>query len=221
MWRGVRSSFVVLGLVSLSLVACSAAPDDPEASATGADAHLSLGAYDPSAAVAYADAHWSDGHGLCAEFTSRSLDAGHLGIGVIPYVPNLVAAMSSIDFEEHTHGDHASISAAQGDVVVYSNKRGSKFCASHGSDEFNCGHVCIVTVAGTTETGIEVDCHNNAHKHLGMGYIMGGGYSTYRIYHVKASAPAADPEAPIDCSVQDCSGDGPSPDPSADPTAGQ
>ena len=35
-----------------------------------------------------------------------------------------------------------------------------------------------------------VDCHNNAHYHLGLGYILGGSgsYSSYRIYHLSATS---------------------------------
>jgi hypothetical protein len=188
----VRSLPVALASVtaiaaSLVLVtACSSPASGDGASVTSSDANekLSLASYDPSAAVTYADANWDNGQGECAEFTTRSLIAGHLSIGVIPYVPNLFTALASVSYEEHTRGS-TTVSAKAGDVVIYSDATGSKFCDAHGSDESNCGHACIITVAGTTEDGIEVDCHNNAHKHLGMGYILGsGGYTTYRIYHL-------------------------------------
>lgn len=143
--------------------------------------------YVASDAVAYADSHWNDGQGLCAEFTSRSLIAGHLGIGVITYVPTLVDALSGVSYEEHTQGD--SPSARDGDVVVYSDALGGAFC-SDDSDEFNCGHVCLVVAGGGGEGGIAVDCHNNPHYHLPLGDILGGGYSTYRIYHLGKAPPS-------------------------------
>ncbi|MEO8877688.1 MAG: hypothetical protein ABI461_18995 [Polyangiaceae bacterium] len=193
----------------LLLVGCSSAPSDGASdTSSDTDENLSLATYDPAAAVKYADTHWNNGVGECAEFTTRSLVAGHLAIGVIPYVPNLYKALASVSYEEHTRGSK-SVSARAGDVVIYSDALGSKFCDDHGSDESNCGHACLVTVAGSTETGIEVDCHNNAHYHLGLGYILGsGGYTSYRVYHLAghaSTAPSDDGAAESDaCSGDDC-----------------
>lgn len=181
-------------LLPLVVVACSAATTS--SSSVGA---LSQAGYDPSLAVAYADANWDNGEGLCAEFTSRSLMAGNLGIGVITYVPTLVSALSSVAYEEHNQGD--SITANSGDIVVYSDDTGDGFCDAD-SDEYNCGHVCVIVVAGSSESSAEVDCHNNAHYHLPLGDILGGGYSTYRIYHVGGNQAPPDT---VGCSTDsDC-----------------
>ncbi|HTR53755.1 MAG TPA: hypothetical protein VMJ10_23840 [Kofleriaceae bacterium] len=164
--------------------------------------------YSPSAAVAYADQHWNDGEGLCAEFTSRSLIAGSLAIDVITWVPTLVSAFSQAPYDEHPAGD--SPTAAAGDVVIYSDASGADFC-DDASDEYNCGHACIVATGGTGEDTITVDCHNNAHYHLGLGYILGSGYSTYRIYHLSGSSgssgSSSSPPGTIACSSDyDCNG---------------
>jgi len=142
--------------------------------------------YRSSAAVAYADANWDDGVGLCAQFVSDSLRAGSLEIDEITYVPTLVAALGDIPYEEHLEGDTPS--AAAGDVVVYSDATGDAFC-DDDSDEFNCGHTCIVSTGGQGEDTITVDCHNNAHYQLPLGYILGDGYSTYRVYHLQPTPP--------------------------------
>jgi hypothetical protein len=152
----------------------------------GGSAQLQAAGYQPSQAVAYADANWDDGVGLCAQFTSDSLIAGNLSIQEITYVPTLLSALSGITYEEHTQGDDPS--AAGGDVVIYSDATGDSFC-DDGPDEYNCGHACLVAQGGQGEDTITVDCHNNAHYHLALGYILGGGYSTYRIYHLSSSAP--------------------------------
>jgi len=164
--------------------ALAGAEDPSGASLTGGGGQAdgpSVG-YQPSEAVAYADGHWDDGQGLCAEFTSRSLQAGSLDIDVVPYVPTLLAALEGGPYEEHNQGD--SPTATAGDVVIYSDGNGSDFCDDASNDEYNCGHACIVATGGTGETTITIDCHNNAHYHLGLGYILGTGYSTYRIYHL-------------------------------------
>lgn len=195
---------LVASAVSLLLVACASAPNDSTGS-TPAEENLDLGSYSPSSAVTYADAHWNDGQGLCSEFTSRSLRAGGLGISVIPYVPNLVTALASVPYEEHTQGS-SSVSARAGDVVIYSDDTGGSFCDSASSDEHNCGHACIVAVGGSSETGILVDCHNNAHYHLGMGYILGSGYSSYRIYHLSGRGGATPPGTEACSTDADCNG---------------
>jgi hypothetical protein len=200
-----------LAAIASSLVlvtACSSAPGDgASVTSSDADEKLSLDTYDPSAAVTYADNNWNNGQGECAEFTTRSLIAGHLAIGVIPYVPNLFTALASVGYEEHTQGSK-SVSAKAGDVVIYSNATGANFCDAHSTEESNCGHACIITVAGTTEDGIEVDCHNNAHYHLGLGYILGsGGYTTYRIYHLAGKTSGSAPAGTQACSTDDdCNG---------------
>lgn len=157
-------------------------------SGTGSDGIGSqVAGYKPGQAVAYADANWDDGVGLCAQFTSDSLIAGDLPIPEITYVPTLLSALSGITYEEHTQGDDPS--AAGGDVVIFSDATGDAFC-DDGPDEYNCGHACLVAQGGQGEDTITIDCHNNAHYHLPLGYILGDGYSTYRIYHLSAtSAP--------------------------------
>ena len=142
--------------------------------------------YAPSQAVAYADAHWNDGQGLCAEFTTRSLRNGSLDIGVITYVPSLFAALVNVQLDEYKQG--SSPNTTPGDVVIYSDATGESFCTGHGQDEYNCGHACIVATSGKGEDTVMVDCHNSAHYHLGLGYILGGSgrYSSYRIYHLSA-----------------------------------
>lgn len=184
-----------LSLLTLALVGCSAATEGTSTSST-----LSTSSYDPSAAVAYADSHWDDGQGLCAEFTSRSLAAGHLGVGVITYVPTLVGALDGVPYEEHSQGDWPSAKA--GDVVVYSDDSGGNFC-NDDADEYNCGHVCIVVQGGGSESSIAVDCHNHAHYHIALGDILGGGYSTYRVYHLSQSKQ---PNVMACSSDEDCNG---------------
>jgi hypothetical protein len=132
--------------------------------------------------VAYAGSHWDDGIGECAQFTSDSLRAGHLNIEETTWVPDLFAALEPYAFEEH----HAGTSAVGrlGDVVFFSDQPGSSFCVASDPDEDNCGHVCLVTVAGTSDSTIEVDCHNNAHHHIAVADILGSGYSYYRVYHL-------------------------------------
>ncbi len=200
--RAVPRQLITRCLFTICVAGCtlSASPTPPTA-ATGstAAAELATFGYQPSAAVDYADAHWDDGQGLCAEFTSRSLRAGSLNISVITYVPTLVDAFSGVPYEEHTEGDDPSANA--GDVVVYSDDTGSGFC-DDDSDEANCGHVCIVVIAGTGEDEITVDCHNNAHYHLALGDILGGSYSTYRVYHLSG---ATSPPDTVPCATDyDC-----------------
>ncbi len=170
------------------------APTDPRTAGTSG--------YQPSAAVAYADANWDDGDGLCAQFTSDSLIAGNYPMSVITWVPDLVTMFGNADvaYDEHTEGDDPTANA--GDVVVYSDDTGDAFC-DDDSDEDNCGHVCIVATGGTGENTITVDCHNNAHYHLPLGDILGGGYSTYRVYHLAAAA--GPPPGTVGCSTDyDC-----------------
>lgn len=188
-----------LGLLTLALMGCSANALE----GTSSSSTLQTSSYDPSSAVAYADSHWNDGQGLCAEFTSRSLRAGNLGIGVITYVPTLVDALDGVPYEEHSQGD--SPSAKAGDVVVYSDALGAGFC-SDDSDESNCGHVCIVVQGGGDESSIAVDCHNGAHYHLALGDILGGSYSTYRVYHL---SHAAESNVVACSSDDDCNGGAP------------
>ncbi len=164
-------------------------------------ADSSLADYSPSDATAYADAHWDDGIGLCAEFTSRALRAGGLDLPVITYVPTLVQAFAHVRYDEYDQG--SSPTAKAGDVVVYSDDVGSAFCDDHSSDELNCGHVCPIVTGGTGEDALEVDCHNHAHYHLPLGYILGGGYSTYRIYHLTRTTPPGT----VPCTTDvDCNG---------------
>jgi hypothetical protein len=157
--------------------------------------------YQPSAAVAYADENWDDGVGLCAQFATDSMIAGSYPIDEITYVPTLFDALQGVPYEEHTEGDDPDATA--GDVVIYSDATGDSFCDDDG-DEYNCGHTCIVSTGGEGEGTITVDCHNNAHYQLPLGDILGGGYSTYRIYHL--SQPVA-PPGTIGCSTdEDCNG---------------
>jgi hypothetical protein len=205
-----RSPFIVVASAACSLfmiTGCSSSPPSDGSGVTSSNASekLSLGSYDPNAAVAYADANWNNGQGECAEFTTRSLRAGNLDIDVITWVPDLFTALSSLHYEEHTQGA-SGVSAAAGDVVIYSDATGNDFCEIDSSDESNCGHVCIVTVAGSSENGIEVDCHNNAHYHLALGDILGSGYSSYRIYHLAGSTSAAPPGTEACSSDDDCNG---------------
>lgn len=171
----------------------------PSESAPSHTQHGNVAGYRASAAVAYADANWDDGQGLCAEFASRSLRAGSLDIDVITYVPTLLSALSGVSYDEHSEGDTPT--AAAGDVVIYSDDLGVAFC-DDDSDDNNCGHACLVATGGTGESTITVDCHNNAHYHLPLGDILGGGYSTYRVYHV--AAPAAPPGTVACSSDADC-----------------
>ena len=182
----------------------SSSSQPPNGSSGGGKADSWTSGYSPSAAVSYADQHWDDGQGLCAEFTSRSLRAGSLAIDVITYVPTLLTALSQAPYDEHAQGD--SPTAAAGDAVIYSDDTGSAFC-DDDSDEYNCGHACIVATGGTGEDTITVDCHNNAHYHLPLGYILGTGYSTYRIYHLSGGSQASAPPGTVACSSDyDCNG---------------
>lgn len=168
---------------------CAAAGSDgagPSGPTQASKVDSSAAAYQPSQAATYADGHWDDGQGLCAEFTSRSLRAGSLDVALITYVPTLVDAFAHIPYDEHAQG--ATPKASTGDVVVYSDATGAAFCANDADPE-NCGHVCIVVAGGSGEGAIEVDCHNNAHYHLPLGDILGGGYSTYRVYHLTKTSP--------------------------------
>jgi hypothetical protein len=198
---------VVVIVAPLILVACSSSSSlDGNSGAATANENLSLDSYKPSAAVAYADANWNNGQGECAEFTTRSLRAGNLDIDVMTYVPNLFAALASAKYEEHSEGA-TNLSANAGDVVIYSDATGDEFCDPAAvSDESNCGHVCLVSVAGASEDGIEVDCHNNAHYHLALGDILGSGYTSYRIYHLKGGAGSSPPGTEACSSDEDCNG---------------
>jgi hypothetical protein len=183
---GLRFAFL-LGVGSFVAAGCSASSSGEgadETGAAGASDALTASAvtYSATSAVAYATSHWDDGVGECAQFTSDSLRAGHLNIGEITWVPDLLAALHAYGFEEHQAGTSAA--ASRGDVVFFSDAAGSRFCQANDADEDNCGHVCLVTVAGTSDATILVDCHNNAHHEIPVADILGGGYSVYRVYHL-------------------------------------
>ncbi len=192
-------------LAVLSVAGCSSAAAEDTGTTEGSSSQdLTLGAYNASTAVAYAGKHWSDGVGLCSEFTSKALRAGGLDIPVLPYVPNLEKALSTVKFEEHRKGS-STVSAEPGDVIIFSNATGSRFCIDHSSDEHNCGHTCLVTVGGAGESNILADCHNNAHHHIAIGDELSGGYTTYRVYHVASSPETTAPAGTVGCSMdQDC-----------------
>jgi hypothetical protein len=186
--RSISVAFVATAAIAASAlsVACSAnAPRENVNATTTASQALDLASYSASDAVAYASAHWDDGVGLCSEFTTDCLRAGHVDIAVIPYVPNLYAALTSagISYEEHTAGA-SDVSANAGDVIIFSDATGSGFCDAAATEESNCGHVCLITVGGSSEDSILADCHNNAHHHIAIGYEVSGGYTSYRIYHL-------------------------------------
>jgi hypothetical protein len=187
-------------LIAVGFGVASFACSSAEAPSTSAADSLSLGAYDATAAVTYAAAHWDDGQGQCAEFTSRSLRAGHLGIGVITWVPTLVEALSGVPFEEHEEGA-ANVSARAGDAIVYSDATGDSFCDASNPDPHNCGHVCLVTVGGASESTILADCHNNAHHEIAIGDLLGGSYTSYRIYHL--TKKKAGPPNTVACTTDD------------------
>ncbi len=179
-------SSVACSVLVASAVGCGSAGSAGDAQSSSGDA-LSAGAassaaYSATESVAFAAAHWDDGVGECAQFTSDSLRAGHLNIPEITWVPDLVTALAKYDFEEHGAG--ASAAGKLGDVVVFSDASGDDFCLAGDSDADNCGHVCLVTVAGTSDSSIRVDCHNTAHHEIAVADILGGGYSYYRVYHL-------------------------------------
>jgi hypothetical protein len=196
----VLCSFVVAGTSG-----CGSAGSAGNAQSSSGDA-LSAGvassaAYSATAAVAFAAAHWDDGVGECAQFTSDSLRAGHLNIPEITWVPDLVTALAKYHYEEHGAG--ASAAGKLGDVVVFSDASGDDFCLAGDSDDDNCGHVCLVTVAGTSDSSIRVDCHNTAHHEIAVADILGGGYSSYRVYHLDGSGSAGGSSGVTPCSTDD------------------
>lgn len=197
------AAFVLVSLAAVSGCSSSASEDTGTTeSSTSQD--LTLGSYTPGTAVAYAGKHWNDGVGLCSEFTSKALRAGGLDIPVLPWVPDLTKALSTVSFEEHRKGS-STVSAEAGDVIVFSNATGSRFCVDHGSDEHNCGHTCLITVGGQSESDILADCHNNAHHHIAIGDELTDGYTTYRIYHVASSPETTAPSGTVGCSTdEDC-----------------
>jgi hypothetical protein len=150
-------------------------------------------AYNPANAVAYADAQWSNGVGLCAQFTSASVTAGGVAMSYT-WVPDIVTALSGVAYDEYSPSQ-TSIQAAAGDIVVYSNATGGDFCQTHQANSRNCGHVGLVVTAGNASTAT-ADFHNSAHHHLALKYILEGTtvspasskYSTFRVYHVAALA---------------------------------
>ena len=150
-------------------------------------------AYQPSKAITYADANWSNGVGLCAQFTSASVTAGGVKLSYT-WVPDIVTALSGVAYDEYSPSN-TNVNAAAGDIVVYSNATGNSFCQTHSVNERNCGHVGLVVTAGTAATAT-ADFHNGAHHHLGIKYILEGTtvsptspkYSTFRVYHVAALA---------------------------------
>jgi hypothetical protein len=150
-------------------------------------------AYSPSKAITYADAHWSDGVGECAAFVSASVTAGGVALNY-PWVPDLVTALSGVAYDEYSPSNK-NISAAAGDIIVYSNATGSSFCTTHSTVSRNCGHAGLVVTAGGATTAT-ADFHNGGHHHLGIQWILEGTtvsptsnqYSTYRVYHTAALA---------------------------------
>ena len=142
-------------------------------------------------AVSYADTHWNDGVGLCAEFTSRALRAGGASIPILAWVPTLLDALDVYPYDEYSLGDPIDVAARAGDVVFYSDAAGDDFCATTDSDQHNCGHVGLVTRGGADVSSILADFHNNAHYRAPIASLLGGSYSTLRVYHV-AHAPMGD-----------------------------
>ena len=205
-----RITALSLTLALAALVGCSAAdPAENTGSTTqsGTSQDLTLGSYDAGNAVAYAARHWDDGVGLCSEFTSKSLRAGGLDIPVLPWVPDLEKALSTVKYEEHRAGA-STVHAAAGDAIIFSNATGAAFCDDHSSDAHNCGHVCLITVGGSSESEILADCHNSAHHHIAIGDELGGSYTTYRIYHVASSPETTAPAGTIGCSTDEECNDG-------------
>jgi hypothetical protein len=192
----------VLGVASFVGAGCSASSDGDTSGTSGTSDALTASAvtYSAASSVAYAVSHWDDGVGECAQFTSDSLRAGHLNIAEITWVPDLLAALRAYPFEEHRAGTRAA--ATRGDVVFFSDASGASFCQANDPDEDNCGHVCLVTVAGASDATILVDCHNTAHHEIPVADILGGGYSVYRVYHLHGtgSSPGVIPcSTDLDC----------------------
>jgi len=195
------ATFFAVGLTALA--GCSASTnEDTGTTESSSSQDLTLGSYNAGTAVTYAGKHWSDGVGLCSEFTSKALRAGGLDIPVLPWVPDLEKALGTVKYEEHRKGA-SQVSAEPGDVIIFSNATGSRFCIDHGSDERNCGHTCIITVGGQSESGILADCHNNAHHHIPIGDELSDGYTTYRIYHVASSPETKAPSGTVGCTSDD------------------
>jgi hypothetical protein len=180
-------SILLLGL----LPACSGHASSSLATAMTEGA-IGLSSYDPAKAAGYADSHWSDGVGLCSQFTSDSLIAGGASIEEYTWVPDLWTALTNdgIAYDEYNSPD-STVGGRVGDVVFFSDAAGNSFCLPSSPDEDNCGHVGIVVVAGGSINTILADFHNNAHYHIPVGDILGGGYTTLRVYHVAAAAASA------------------------------
>ncbi len=201
-----RIAATSLFIALTSLVGCSSATQDTGTTESSSSQDLTLGSYNADTAITYAGKHWSDGVGLCSEFTSKALRAGGLDINVLPYVPDLEKALATVKYEEHRKGS-STVTAKAGDVIILSNATGSRFCSHHGSDERNCGHTCLITVGGSSESEILADCHNNAHHHIAIGDEVTDGYTTYRIYHVASSPETTAPAGTVGCSTDDeCNG---------------
>lgn len=151
------------------------------------------GSYVAADAVAYCDAHWNDGLGLCAEFASHCLQAGHLMLATTTWVPTLVADLAAYPYDEYVPGGPA-VGGTPGDVVAYSNAAGSDFCIADSLNEHNCGHIGLVVGAGQSLDDTTCDFHNGAHLHTPISTILGSNvvdkdgttYSTYRVYHLAA-----------------------------------
>ena len=150
------------------------------------------GGYIALDAAYYADHHWSDGIGLCAEFTARSLRAGSLPIKQFTWVPDLFAAVSEFPYDEYAANSPTDVGGDVGDVVIYSNDVGDEFCDRENTARYNCGHVGVITVAGTDKDSARADFHNRGHYRMQVGDILTGtrlgrgsaDYSVYRVYHL-------------------------------------
>jgi hypothetical protein len=182
-----------VGVGGMALACGSSNPSGSVGVLTGSSVlGLSLSSYDPAKAAAFADGHWDDGIGLCAQFVSDSLIAGGAGIADYAWVPDLLEALQSggVAYDEY-NSSNTTVGGSVGDVAIFSDAAGTSFCITASTDENNCGHAGIVVVAGGSINTIEADFHNNAHEHMPIGYILGSGYTTLRVYHVAKAAQQA------------------------------
>lgn len=150
------------------------------------------GSYSPSLTKTFADGHWSDGIGLCAEFSTRSLRAGNLAIPRYTWVPDLYAALANFPYDEYEADSPTDVGGDVGDIVIYSNDIGDEFCDRDNPARYNCGHTGVIVQAGTDRESTLADFHNRAHYHMTIGAILTGtrlgrgtnDYSAYRVYHL-------------------------------------